>query len=447
MKTQLSSRTFLHGFSLYASIILAITVSSAAYAQAQGDCFSSSSDDSFDDCRFRGDRFTSTGYSGTQRLIGVPGGYPYSAPRYVTYFTKDLPDQNSAFEENEQIDPDLFTWSDDPRDAFAASPTDSLQKFPLYKGTMRSLSFVKISDGQETQSSYKKNFAPPKAEKFPKWNFAYWGTGGGGPVSGDSFKDSFGVWTQVYGWPYSRQPIRVYFAGDVGDARDGLVKRVFIECMRQWCSATKGLLKFTVSEDSRSADIILCRDLTTNHELAENNPTFHNAWLDRVKIKLLDSTLDSLGEAQLRAVLLHSAGHAIGYFQHTPDTNSAMNEECSHVWHPTQKLCPCDAAYIKKMYLSYKKDHDGTLVTSEIHMVRVPFGKPMPLMAGFGPIPGSVPQYCGRRVTRPTTAMPRLSLTPIATKLPTARKTTLRAMPTLPNNHAGPTSQRLSFKP
>ena len=217
--------------------------------------------------------------------------------------------------------------------------------------------------------------------------------------------------------------MRVYFAGDVAEVRDGLVKRVFIDCMRQWCGATRGLLKFTVIEDSRAADIIVCREFTSNHELAENNPTFHNGWLDRVKIRLLDSTCDKLGEAQLRAVLLHSAGHSLGYFRHTGDKNSAMNENCAHVFNPTQTICPCDKEYIKEMYVSYKNAHDERFKKEVDIVMKVPYGHPFP---GFAPIPGAIPirHACPTKIAKPimptgrNSQRQRLTIKPVVNKPP-----------------------------
>jgi hypothetical protein len=203
------------------------------------------------------------------------------------------------------------------------------------------------------------------------------------PVSGDIYRDAFGNVTALYGWSVNRKVVRVYFAGDVGDVRDGLVKSVFIDCMKQWCNATRGNLKFTIIKDSRQADIILCREFTSNHELAENNPTFHNGWLDRVKIRLLDSTCDTIGEAQLRAVLLHSAGHSIGYFRHTTDKNSAMNEQCAHIDAPTQKLCPCDSHFINRMYDSYRRNHEEQLKKPVDQIVKVPWGQSLPSLTAY----------------------------------------------------------------
>lgn len=452
MNKQPSSRRFLLGLQFFVSIFLASSLSIAANAQAMGDQFSSCGNEfGTGDCSSSGDTFSSSGGIFTS-------GKNISGPNF---FYKDLPEQNAAFEENEKIDPSLFTWTDDPRDAFGAPLTDSLQKYPLYKGSMRGFSFVKVSDAQQIQQSWRKDFEPPRKSKPPKWDYVYiGGPSVEGPISDDYYTDSFGHTTALYGWPVNRQPVRIYFAGDVADARNGLTKRVFIECMRQWCLATMGHLKFTVIEDSRSADIILCRDLTTNHELAENNPAFSNGWLDRVKIKLLDSTLDKIDEAQLRAVLLHSAGHAIGYFKHTPDKNSAMSEVCSYVYNPTQKLCPCDAAYIRQMYASYKLAHEGRFKEPPATLIRVPHGKPFlgsPLTAGGTGRPLSL---CPYKAPRPmVAAVQRLSLNQATVKSLNAPKpvrapksastlrTVARALPHASGNQSGRTLPRLSFKP
>ncbi len=386
--------------------MLTITVSPGAYAQAQGDVFSSNSFDN-DATYITGDYFSSTGNSfdssgdsfnsNTGTFTSNVG--PANSGKRGGNCEKEQ--QNSAFEENENIDPKAFTWSDDPRDAFASRTSDSLQEFPLYKGKTKSFTFVSISDGPQIKPEFQKNFDPPRAFAPPKYSEVYsFEPGLPTPKSGTWYRDSFGHSTSLYGWKVTRQPVRVYFAGDVQDVRDGLVKRVFVECMRQWCGATKGRLKFMVTEDSKSADIIVCREFTSNHELAENLPTFHDAWLDRVKIRLIDSACDKIGEAQLRAVLLHSAGHALGYFEHTTDKNSAMNENCALVSQPTQNLCPCDAAYIKEMYDSYKTCWDNRFKKETLKVTRVPFGQGLPLAA----LPmGTMRQVikCPTKITRP----------------------------------------------
>ncbi len=416
MNTLLSSRLFLLGLSINASILLTTMVSPGAFAQAQGDQFTSTADNWYGPI---GDVFSSS----SSDLSSYPSSYPPS----ISFFYGQKNGENDAFDDNEKIDPGAFTWTYDPRDPFASRPSDNLDEFPVYKGSTRSLSFISVSDGPQITPEIKKSFAAPKAFKPPKWT--YWheiGSPDSFPISGDSYTDKFGHSTQLFGWSVNRRPVRVYFAGDVGDVRDGLVKRVFIDCMKQWCGATRGLLKFTVTDDSRSADIILCREFTSNHELAENNPTFHNGWLDRVKIRLIDSTCDSLGEAQLRAVLLHSAGHSLGYFRHTGDKNSAMNENCAHAFNPTQSICPCDKKYIREMYVSYKNSYDLRFKKEVDIVTKVPWGHPFP----WKPMPArgiEKPPVCPTKITKiAKPAVPtglnaqrqRLTIKPLAIKPP-----------------------------
>lgn len=374
MNTQLSSRLFLLGLSFNASVLLTLTVTPGAFAQAQGDTFSSGGFDDYTNYT-TGDYFSSSGDSfssntGTSSSEFGPGNSGQHGSN------REKVPQNSAFEENENIDPNTFTWSDDPRDAFASQTSDSLQQYPLYKGKTKAFTFVTVSDGPQIKPPIQRSFDPPRAFAPPKYSEVYsFGPSLPTPKSGTWYSDSFGNGTALYGWKVSRQPVRVYFAGDVQDVREGLVKRVFVECMKQWCGATRGRLKFMVTEDSKSADIIVCREFTSNHELAENLPTFHDAWLDRVKIRLIDSACDKIGESQLRAVLLHSAGHALGYFEHTTDQNSAMNENCAHVSKPTQNICPCDAAFIKEMYDSYKICWENRFKKETMKVTRVPWGQ------------------------------------------------------------------------
>jgi hypothetical protein len=420
MNTQLSSRLFLLGLSLNASIMLTVTVSPGAFAQAQGDVFSSSGSD--DTTYITSDYFSTAGDSFSSRGDTSSSKDAPEVSRWrVGRFEKEP--QNSTFEENENVDPNAFTWSDDPRDAFASGTSDNLQQFPLYKGKTKSFTFVSVSDGPQIKPEYQKNFNPPRAFAQPKYSEVYsFGPSLPTPKSGTFYRDAFGHGTSLYGWKVTRQPVRVYFAGDVGDVRDGLVKRVFVECMRQWCGATQGRLKFMVIEDSKSADIIVCREYTSNHELAENLPTFHDAWLDRVKIRLIDSACDKIGEAQLRAVLLHSAGHALGYFEHTSDKNSAMNEQCALVSKPTQNICPCDAAFIKEMYDSYKTCWDNRLKKETIKVTRVPFGQGMPIAAL--PI-GTLKQVlkCPTKIEKPAVPMPHnVQRQRLTIKPPTVRR-------------------------
>jgi len=390
MKTTSLSRFTRLGLCLSATFLASFASSREASAQAQCTAFSRpgfrmQAGQDYGWYPGQGDVFSSSGSDSAEFSI-ESFDYPNAA--------------NHAFEDEEQIDPTAFTWSDDPRDPFASKTSDDLAKYPLYRGSFTSFSFVKVADGKTEKPESKRSFAPPAAVRQEHPKYVYFRRGllpdwRSHPVSGDIYRDAFGNVTALHGWPVTRKVVRVYFAGDVGVVRDGLVKRVFVDCMKQWCNATRGNLKFTVIEDSRQADIILCREFTSNYELAENNPTFHNGWLDRVKIRLLDSTCDKISEAQLRAVLLHSAGHSIGYFRHTTDKNSAMNERCAHIDAPTQKLCPCDSHFINRMYDSYKRNHEEQFKKPVDEIVKVPWGHSVPPMTACRP--DSMPPKCPSR--------------------------------------------------
>ena len=386
MKMQLSSRLILHGLVLGASTLLALMQPSGAQAQAQGDRFISGSSqgggeaydstcDTFSSQACEGDSFCSGGDS--FRTIG--DSFSSSGDQFVSSGGPAIQkgtnsqDYNHAFADDEELDPSLYTWSDDPHDPFAARTADSLPQRTSSSKPRNAFSFISVSDGPQIKAE-KKNFDAPKAH--PQYEELYIeGERLPQPIEGTTIFGSGDDGTKLYGWHYTHGQVRVYFAGDTATVRDGLVKQTFISCMRDWCQSTEGLLRFTVVEDFRTADIILCREFTSSHELAENMPSFRNCWLERVKIRLIDSTCDTLGAAQLRAVLLHSAGHALGYFGHTLDQNSAMNENCSHVNHPIQKMCPCDTSYIRKMYVSYKTCWDNRFKKDPPpKVVRVPWG-------------------------------------------------------------------------
>src|SRR5690349_12902343 len=149
MKTQLSSRLFLAGLSLNTSILLSTIVSPSAFAQAQADYFYSEAASS-SDCEGTGlhDHFETSGdtfsswtdgdtFSSSAKgdVFSSSSSDSYSNTGSQTIHYADTKDDNSAFSENEAIDPNVFTWSNDPRDVFASSPTDSLQQFPLYSGS------------------------------------------------------------------------------------------------------------------------------------------------------------------------------------------------------------------------------------------------------------------------------------------------------------------------
>lgn len=389
MKTTSLSRFARLGLCLFAAAFSSLVRAESASAQATRSTVASpgfrmqTGSDEGDFSLNEGDYF----HSSSGDFFSSSGDSFFSVDSGSNYFN-DPRDENNAFMDEENIDPNSFTWSDDPRDPFASRTADDLRQYPLYKGNNSSFSFVKMSDGKIEKPSGMRSFAPPSAESRITPKFAYVHLGSlpdprSHPISGDIYRDNFGNVTCLYGWPAEKKVVRVYFAGDVGEVRNGLVRRVFIECMKQWCDATRGKLKFTTIEDSRQADIILCREFTSNHELAENNPTFHNAWLDRVKIRLLDSTCDTLGEAQLRAVLLHSAGHSIGYFKHSSDLNSAMYIQCAHISNPTQRLCPCDSHYINRMYDSYKRNREEGLKKPVDEVVKIPWGQGIPLKVGY----------------------------------------------------------------
>ncbi|MBX9949718.1 MAG: hypothetical protein K2Y39_11180 [Candidatus Obscuribacterales bacterium] len=381
---QPKSRAFLLGTVLNVSILIVLAVQSPALSQATGHTESSSASSSQGKEKY-GPHYTPPYYPGKGDMFESQANESDSfadssdtsrwcvsnslideqtlktLAEALTYRRSDFSGANvsDTFEFDEQLDPQVFTWSDDPRDVFASPPSSSLQKYPLYKGTNSRFTFISVSDGPQLQSLPLKIFAAPAPKAVPKWN--NWNLvklPEYEPVSTETYRNGFGQYTRLFGWPVNRSPVRVYFAGNVGEVRDGLVKRVFVDCMREWCTATKGRLKFMVVDDWKKADITLCRELTVNHELAENNPSFNNAWLDHVKIRLLDCTCDNVEEKKLRAVLLHSAGHALGFFRHTMDRNSALYEQCAEGANPTQHICPCDTENIRKMYESYKRCFD-----------------------------------------------------------------------------------------
>lgn len=159
----------------------------------------------------------------------------------------------------------------------------------------------------------------------------------------------------LYGWPRSRVPLRVYFAGDLDEARQGKLVRWYVDCMNQWCRATEGRISYNVTYDFRYADIVVARDLPNNCRLAENIPDFHDAWLDKVTIKLHDDTCDKLCEPVVRAILLHEIGHSLGVFDHSSERHSAMYENSSDPASPARALTAKDRAGVKDMYESYWK--------------------------------------------------------------------------------------------
>lgn len=331
-----------------------------------------------------GDIFTSYGLEDrfTSRPIGPDQRIPYfNADDNYSSFPEST-DLNRTFNTSEE-DPSMYTVSDDPRDVFASAPPSNKRlRYGPYTVPIKDFKFSTNKKNEtaaralDTSEESEPPFLVEDESDFYQGSDAtfisgyYEGNTGsqctievrhGAPEPCAYYRDSFGHTSELYGWPVKRQPLRVYFAGDVGDARDGLVKRVFLECLNEWCRATKGTLKYSITNDFKNAEIILCREFTSNHELAENMPKFYNAWLEQVKVRLLDSTCDTLDEPRLRAVLLHSAGHALGYFEHSHASDSVMNEFCAHKAKPIQKLCSKEMQFIRLMYESYRDCHKREL--------------------------------------------------------------------------------------
>lgn len=172
-------------------------------------------------------------------------------------------------------------------------------------------------------------------------------------IPGSYYTSDRGDTTPVYGWPLKRMPLRVYFAGDLGEARGGKLVRWYMASMNEWCRAALGKISYNVTYDFRNADIVVVRDLPNNCRLAENIPDFHNGWLDKVQIKLHDNTCDKLCEPVARAILLHEIGHSIGVFDHSTERRSVMYEDSSEPKAPALTLTASDRRGVKEMYESY----------------------------------------------------------------------------------------------
>lgn len=151
-------------------------------------------------------------------------------------------------------------------------------------------------------------------------------------------------------WSLTHLPLRVYISGVVSEARDGLIAREIISSLRDWRDASKGKVRFILTDRYVDADVLFVCESTVEHQWAENITSYHKSMYDRVKVRLLDETLYKLDAKRVRAVCLHEVGHVFGIRNHSGDKRDAMSLSATDDFRPIQALTGNDKRLIAKLY-------------------------------------------------------------------------------------------------
>ncbi|CAN5370471.1 hypothetical protein BH10CYA1_BH10CYA1_20020 [soil metagenome] len=151
-------------------------------------------------------------------------------------------------------------------------------------------------------------------------------------------------------WPDSNSPLRVYISGTVAAARGGLVSYEIKTALSEWRQASNGKLRYVLTDQYVSADIVFVCENTTDHQWAENVTEYHNSKYDRVRICLIEETLLKLDPKRVRGLCLHEVGHAFGIRNHSNDKRDAMSLAATDESHPVLGLSNNDRKLIAKLY-------------------------------------------------------------------------------------------------
>jgi hypothetical protein len=150
-------------------------------------------------------------------------------------------------------------------------------------------------------------------------------------------------------WQTSRMPLRVYVTEKIKLTRAGMITREIERSLHDW-SAVLPEFKYQYTEDFKNADIYFLERNTANDEWADNERFYSKNGLDEVRISLHWQTCEEVPQLQLRAILLHEMGHALGIIDHLNGFDDVMSERACDEKHPTSKLSEDDAEDIRLLY-------------------------------------------------------------------------------------------------
>lgn len=159
-------------------------------------------------------------------------------------------------------------------------------------------------------------------------------------------------------WPMEGRTLSVYVSETVQKARNGKVKQIIDESLRSWCGSLNNTLTYKFTNDFKIADIYFLQRDTANHEWADNERFYSKkGGLYMVKVSILERTVNELPEKQLKALMLHQSGHALGLIEHLHGDRDAMSENVCSTNTKVNGLSQGDKSEMRALYVSSNNRH------------------------------------------------------------------------------------------
>jgi hypothetical protein len=151
-------------------------------------------------------------------------------------------------------------------------------------------------------------------------------------------------------WEPYRLPLKIYIGKTVEDARGGLVRATIKSAIAEWVHASNGAIRYQFTSKYTDADVVFVEGLTQDHEWGQATVDYHKGPIDRAKVILLSTTLDSLPPPRLKGLCLHECGHVFGVLEHSRNAVDAMSESATDDFHPAVALTAADKQKIARLY-------------------------------------------------------------------------------------------------
>lgn len=167
-------------------------------------------------------------------------------------------------------------------------------------------------------------------------------------------------------WSHDGRVLSVYVSGTIERARNGKVKQLIDQSLAAWCEAIRGSLKYRFTNDFKQADIYFLQRGTANREWADNERFYSKTCgLYMVKVSMLERTVNQLPERQLKALLLHQSGHALGLIDHLSGERDAMSANVCSKETKVVGLTEQDKRQLKSLYWDGPLQRQATMQVSQ----------------------------------------------------------------------------------
>ncbi len=190
----------------------------------------------------------------------------------------------------------------------------------------------------------------------------------GGSAASREFEAATSGWSALPGsvarWPAQKLPLAVYIAS--GDGVPGYrpsFSDIAVEALRDWSQVSGGKLKFQLVSDPRYADITLSWSSSApgNEAMLEAGNTLTTASINRrngslfiehARISILTQIRGvSFTPAEIKKIVLHEFGHAIGIKEHSPVPTDIMFAVTSPMQQPALSVRDINA--VNQIYRGY----------------------------------------------------------------------------------------------